>query len=45
MDISAKNKKSKNTYNRDLLEKIENSCPSLNELFEMNYLELFRIIY
>lgn len=41
MDISAKNKKSKPSYNRDLLEKIENSCQSLNELFEMNYLELF----
>ena len=45
MDISKKNKKSKISYNRDLLEKIENSSPSLNELFKMNYLELFNLYY
>ena len=29
----------------DLLEKIESSSPVLSELFEMNYLELFRYYY
>ena len=45
MDISIKNKKSENYYNRALLEKIENSSPCLSKLFEMNYLELFEKYY
>ena len=45
MDISTKCKAHKKSHNRDLLEKIEGSSPFLSELFEMNYLELFRYYY
>ena len=45
MNISIKNKKYKNSYNRTLLEKIQSSSPSLSKLSEMNYLELFEIYY
>ena len=45
MDISIKNKKSVNSYNRALLEKIEKFSPSLSKLFEINYLELFEKYY
>ena len=45
MDISTKCKAHKKSHNRDLLEKIESSSPFLSELFEMNYLELFRYYY
>ena len=45
MDISIKNKKCKKTYNKELLERIENFSPSLSKLFEMSYLELFNKYY
>ena len=45
MDISIKHKKCGSSYNKDLLEKIESSSPSLSKLFEMNYLELFEKYY
>ena len=45
MDISKKYKRSKKSYNRELLKKIEDSSPSLCGLFEMSYLELFRNYY
>ena len=45
MNISIKNKKYKNSYNRTLLEKIQSSSQSLSKLSEMNYLELFEIYY
>ena len=45
MDISTKCKAHIKSHNRDLLEKIESSSPFLSELFEMNYLELFRYYY
>ena len=45
MDISIKHKKCGSSYNKDLLEKIESSSPSLSKLFEMKYLELFEKYY
>ena len=45
MDISKKYKRSKKSYNKKLLKKIEDSPPGLIELFEMSYLELFRNNY
>ena len=45
MDISIKHKKCGSSYNKTLLEKIENYSPSLSKLFEMNYLELFEKYY
>ena len=41
MKISKKFKRYKKSYNKDLLESIENSSPWLDKLFQMNYLELF----
>ena len=45
MDISKKYKKCQKSYNRELLKTIEDSSPSLSELFEMSYLELFKFYY
>ena len=45
MDISDKYSRYKKSYNKDLLEKIENSSPTLSELFEMSFLELFNKYY
>ena len=45
MDISTKYRKYQKSYNRELLEKIENSSPNLSELFEMSFLELFNKYY
>ena len=45
MDISKKYKKCQKSYNRELLKTIEDSSPSLSELFEMRYLELFKFYY
>jgi len=45
MDISKKYKRCPKSYNRELLKTIEDSSPSLSELFEMSYLELFKFYY
>ena len=45
MDISDKYSRYEKTYNKDLLEEIENSSPFLSELFEMSFLELFNKYY
>ena len=45
MDISKKYKRCPKSYNRELLKTIEDSSPSLSELFEMSSLELFKFYY
>ena len=44
-DISEKYTKHKKSYNKDLLEEIEGKSIWLSKLFEMNYLDLFKIYY
>ena len=44
-DISEKYTKHKKSYNKDLLEEIEGKSIWLSKLFDMNYLDLFKIYY
>ena len=43
--VLLKIKRCKNSNNRELLKRLEDSSPSLIELFEMRYLELFNSYY